>query len=72
MSGSTLPPLGIPGLFEAVPDALVVIGADGRIIHANAHTEALFGHARGSLEGREIEDLVPAPARSRHRGYRNR
>src|SRR5690606_6679921 len=41
-------------------------------VHANAQTEALFGHARGSLEGREIEDLVPAAARSRHRAYRDR
>lgn len=72
MSAAGLPPLGIPGLFEAVPDALVVIDARGRIVHANAHTEALFGHARGSLEGREIEDLVPAAARERHRAYRDR
>lgn len=72
MTGGRLPPLGIPGLFEAVPDALVVIDADGRIVHANAHTEVLFGHPRGSLEGREIEDLVPAGARSRHRAYRDR
>lgn len=72
MTGDRLPPLGIPGLFEAVPDALVVIDADGRIVHANAHTEVLFGHPRGSLEGREIEDLVPAGARSRHRAYRDR
>ena len=71
MSASKLPPLGIPGLFEAVPDALLVVGADGRIIHANAHTEALFGHPRGSLEGREIEDLMPAGARTRHRAYRD-
>ena len=67
-----LPPLGIPGLFEAVPDALVVIDQAGRIVHANAHTEALFGHARGSLEGLEIEHLVPAAARARHRAYRDR
>ena len=72
MSASTLPPLGIPGLFEAVPDALLVVGVDGRIIHANAHTEALFGHPRGSLEGREIEELMPAAARTRHRAYRDR
>lgn len=72
MSGSKPPPLGIPGLFEAVPDALVVIDRRGLIIHANAHTEALFGHAQGSLEGREIEDLVPSAARSRHRAYRDR
>ncbi|MGY1457647.1 PAS domain S-box protein [Luteimonas sp. A534] len=67
-----LPPLGIPGLFEAVPDALVVIDKDGRIVHANAHTEALFGYARGSLEGLEIEELVPTAARARHRDYRDR
>ncbi len=72
MSASTLPPLGIPGLFEAVPDALLVVGVDGRIIHANAHTEALFGHPRGSLEGCEIEELMPAAARTRHRAYRDR
>ncbi|MGY0651083.1 ATP-binding protein [Luteimonas sp. A537] len=72
MTGDRLPPLGIPGLFEAVPDALVVIDADGRIVHANAHTEVLFGYPRGSLEGREIEDLVPAAARARHRAYRDR
>lgn len=62
----------IPGLFEAVPDALVVIGPDGRILHANGHAEALFGHPRGSLEGREIEDLLPAAARARHRDSRDR
>lgn len=72
MSAPTTAPLGIPGLFEAAPDALVVIGPDGRIVHANAHAEALFGYPRGSLEGREIEDLVPDEARSRHRAYRDR
>ena len=72
MSGGARPEPGIPGLFEAVPDALVVIGPDGRILHANGHAEALFGHARGSLEGHEIEELLPAAARARHRAYRDR
>ncbi|MBJ6977792.1 MULTISPECIES: ATP-binding protein [unclassified Luteimonas] len=72
MSDGALPVHAIPGLFEAVPDALVVIGPDGRILHANGQAEALFGHPRGSLEGREIEDLLPAAARARHRDYRDR
>ncbi|WP_132999840.1 ATP-binding protein [Luteimonas arsenica] len=62
----------LPGLFEAVPDALVVIDPAGRITHANAHAEVLFGHPRGGLVGLEIEDLVPPSARARHRGYRDR
>ena len=72
MSPHARPDPGIPGLFEAVPDALVVIGPDGRILHANGQAEALFGHEAGTLEGREIEDLIPAASRARHRGYRNR
>ncbi|NLA68020.1 MAG: PAS domain S-box protein [Gammaproteobacteria bacterium] len=68
MSGPAPP--AIPGLFDAVPDALVVVDRDGRIVHANAHAEALFGHARGALGGLEIEDLVPAAARDRHRAFR--
>ena len=65
-------PPWIHGLFDAVPDALVVIDARGRIVRANAQAEALFGHAQGSLAGLEIEALVPAAARSRHRSYRDR
>ena len=69
---SVNPPPPIPGLFDAVPDALVIIDASGHIVQANAQAEALFGHARGSLAGLEIEALVPASARARHRGYRDR
>ncbi|MBJ7574095.1 ATP-binding protein [Luteimonas sp. MC1828] len=62
----------IPGLFEAVPDALLVVDGEGRVVRANAHAEVLFGHARGAMAGLEIEDLVPESARARHRVYRDR
>ena len=62
----------IPGLFEAVPDALLVVDGEGRVVRANAHAEVLFGHARGAMVGLEIEDLVPESARARHRVYRDR
>ena len=60
-----------PQLFESVPDALVVVGADGRIVMANRHAARLFGYDDGGLVGRPIEDLVPEHVRERHRGYRD-
>lgn len=71
MNAPRTPP-ALPGLFDAVPDALVVVDRKGRIVHANAHAEVLFGHARGALEGMDVEALVPAAARARHRAYRAR
>ncbi len=58
------------GLFDAVPDALIVADGQGRIAMANRQAEQLFGYARGELAGIEIEMLLPAEARGRHRGYR--
>ncbi|MGN7916081.1 PAS domain S-box protein [Lysobacter sp. 22409] len=68
MSESTL----FPGLFEAVPDALIVVDGDGRIVQANAQAERLFGYPQGGLEQVAIEQLIPASARDRHRDHRAR
>jgi len=38
-------------LFESAPDAAIVVDADGRIVHANAHVEELFGYSRDELRG---------------------
>ena len=59
-------------LFESVPDALLVVGRDGRIELANENAERLFGYASGQLSGLSVEELVPAGARERHRGHRER
>lgn len=59
------------GLLESAPDAMLIMGADGRIMLANRQTEALFGFERTELIGREIEMLVPPRFRDRHVGHRN-
>jgi PAS domain S-box-containing protein len=61
----------LPALFETVPDALVVVDGTGRITMANAHAERLFGYPPGALAGLEIEALMPAAVRARHRGQRD-
>jgi PAS domain S-box-containing protein len=58
-------------LLEAVPDALVVIDARGRIVLVNAQTEQLFGYRREELLGQVIELLVPDRVRARHVDHRS-
>ncbi len=57
-------------LVEAVPDAVVVMNADGRIVFANAQTERLFGYRKDELLGHPIEILVPERVRDKHVGDR--
>jgi protein-histidine pros-kinase len=57
-------------LFDAAPDAMVLVDAGGRIVMANSHAARLFGFGDGELVGRAIEVLVPARYRSSHLGHR--
>jgi two-component system cell cycle sensor histidine kinase/response regulator CckA len=56
---------------EHAPDAIVGVGTEGRIILANAQTEALFGYSRDELLGAPVELLVPDRFREQHPGPRN-
>jgi PAS domain-containing protein len=58
-------------LLEAAPDAMVIVGGDGRIALVNAQTEKLFGYARDELLGNTVEMLVPARFRDRHAHHRD-
>jgi PAS domain S-box-containing protein len=57
-------------LLDAAPDAMVVVGAGGRIVLVNAEAERLFGYPRRELLGQLIEVLIPERLRERHTGHR--
>ena len=58
--------------FEAVPDAMLAVDREGRIVQVNTQTQGLFGYARGELIGQPIELLVPASQRPQHARHRQR
>jgi len=58
------------GLLESAPDAMVIVGRDGRIELINSQTEKLFGYRREELLGERIEILVPERFRNKHPDHR--
>jgi PAS domain S-box-containing protein len=59
------------GLLESAPDAMVIVGAEGRIELVNRQTEQLFGYDRGELLGQPVEILIPEKFRPRHAAHRS-
>jgi PAS domain S-box-containing protein len=57
-------------VFEAAPDAMLVVNRKGEIVAANQEATKLYGYSREHLIGRMVESLIPARLRDRHRQHR--
>lgn len=53
-------------LFEAAPDGIVLVDANGAILDVNTCALKMFGYEREELVGRTIEMLVPSRLREVH------
>jgi protein-histidine pros-kinase len=57
-------------LLESAPDAIVIVGADGRITIVNSQAEAIFGYPRAELLGQPVEILIPPKFHDAHPAHR--
>jgi PAS domain S-box-containing protein len=57
-------------IFEAAPNAMILMAPDGHIDLANREAEYLFGYNPGALHGLPVETLIPADLRDAHAGLR--
>jgi len=57
-------------LLEAVPNGILAVDENGKIVLCNSEAERMFGYAQGELVGKEVEILVPPEVRAGHPGLR--
>jgi PAS domain S-box-containing protein len=60
------------GLIEAAPDAVIIVGPDGRIAFVNTETERQFGYTKKEIIGNQVEMLIPESFHSQHKERRRR
>jgi two-component system sensor kinase FixL len=56
-------------ILSTVPDAMVVIDDQGKILSFSAAAERLFGYSEAEVLGANVSMLMPSPDRDRHDGY---
>jgi two-component system, LuxR family, sensor kinase FixL len=61
--------LRLRSILDTVPDAIVVIDAQGIIQSFSPAAERLFGYASGEVVGDNVSVLMPTPYREAHDGY---
>ena len=65
-----LDPSVFRGVFDAYPDAVLLVDAQGAIVLANPAAAQLLGYSNTQLVGMSVDALVPASVTSRHQGLR--
>ncbi len=63
-------PGGLEQLLDAAGQGVLVLEEDGRIAHASARIEDLFGYRADQLLGQSVELLVPLQLEALHAGHR--
>jgi PAS domain S-box-containing protein len=58
-------------VLDAVPDAVLGIDGEGKILLANVAAERVFGTSAHGLLGRPVESLLPERFRAPHAGWRS-
>ena len=53
-------------LLNFIPDAVLIVNDEGRIIFINDSAETLFGYKKSQLEGELIETIIPERFRKKH------
>src|SRR6185437_12789464 len=59
-------------IVNTVPDAIIVIDANGTVESFSPAAERLFGYRADEIVGRNVKTLMPPPYREAHDGYLDR
>jgi PAS domain S-box-containing protein len=61
----------VEAVLRLMPDAALVVDAEGQIVAVNPGAESMFGYGRGGLTGVPVETLVPERLRAEHAALRS-
>jgi PAS domain S-box-containing protein len=59
-------------LLDALPDGVILVDHDGRIVEFNARAQEMFGYDRDEVVGEPVELLMPDRFRREHAEHRDR
>lgn len=68
----TPPDVNLGDLLEALPDAILMVDAEGRMVYVNSLMQRLSGYGATELAGRPVEVLVPERFREHHVTHRSK